>query len=151
MVELTGSRCQHYLLEKTRVISLSPGERTYHIFYQLMSVSHMQRMKFEMDRSSAQFVYTSSGDTRTSIIEGITDPDRFSITTEALKLIGISEPEIDSLYRVLTAVLFLGEVNFQEVSDQETAVVNEDVLNKVGITTLNRPIGLYSPRLLAGV
>ena len=36
---LAGSLCITYLLEKTRVVSHSEEERTYHVFYQLMAAS----------------------------------------------------------------------------------------------------------------
>jgi len=130
VVELTGSRCQHYLLEKTRVVSLAPGERTYHIFYQLMALPHHQRVKFQLNKSSSQFSYTSSGDTKTNAIEGHTDAEKCSMTTEALRLIGIEEDEITALYCELSAILFIGEIRFEE-SGEATAVSNPDVVDHV--------------------
>lgn len=36
---LVGARTDHFLLEKSRLVKVDPGERGYHIFYQVRRVS----------------------------------------------------------------------------------------------------------------
>jgi myosin-5 len=36
-IELVGSKCEAYLLEKSRVAGAAEGERVYHVFYQLLA------------------------------------------------------------------------------------------------------------------
>lgn len=46
---ICGATLQTYLLEKSRVTSLLPGERTYHIFYQVRNVSPPLRSNMQRE------------------------------------------------------------------------------------------------------
>lgn len=50
---LAGARTEHFLLEKSRVVSLDPGERGYHIFYQVSCRLGPPRVRGSCPRPSA--------------------------------------------------------------------------------------------------
>jgi myosin-5 len=124
---LVGSRCITYLLEKSRVVGQSSAqERNYHVLYQLLAAQDAegeqskQRLWLE-DKSCTDFKYMCEGDTETDHIEGVSDADRYSLTMEALQLLGVSGDLRVMLERALAGVLYLGEVTMGEVdghSDQ---------------------------------
>jgi myosin V len=111
---LIGSRCEVYLLEKSRVVHHEEQqERTYHIFYQLLAASDEYKAGIwdglvNTDNESFSYV----GYTPTTVIENKTDAERFEQTITSLELIGIVKESLRTLLRAICIVLQLGNLVF---------------------------------------
>lgn len=110
---LAGSKCEVYLLEKSRVTHHHDSERTYHIFYQLLAAP--EELKIAIwdgleDTDTESFCYI--GPTEINVIEGKTDAERFQLTLQALELIGVRGEILQMLLRAICVVLQLGNIEF---------------------------------------
>lgn len=57
-----GGNILNYLLEKSRVISQTPGERNFHIFYQLvLGASDAEMNELMLKRNLSSYYYLSNG------------------------------------------------------------------------------------------
>lgn len=123
---LVGSKCDVYLLEKNRVVGHSPEERTFHIFYQLLSASDEQKCLFwEGLHKTTNESFKYVGRTRTDTIEGVHDADRFQMTLEALELVGVSGTSLKMLIQAICIVMQLGNLNFTALGgDGDQSVVD---------------------------
>lgn len=126
---LAGSKCEVYLLEKSRVTLHHPEERTYHIFYQLLAAP--EETKAEIwegleDTDTECFDYVGWSETNT--IEGKTDAERFQMTVQALELVGVKGDTLLALWRAICIVLQLGNLEFEPTSDDECRVSSEEEL-----------------------
>jgi len=110
---LAGSKCEVYLLEKSRVTHHHDDERTYHIFYQLLAAP--EELKIAIwdgleNTDSESFCYV--GPSEIDVIEGKTDSERFQLTLQALELIGVRGEILQMLLRAICVVLQLGNIEF---------------------------------------
>lgn len=119
---ICGALIQTYLLEKSRVVHQLPGERSYHIFYQLCrGATAEERVDCLLPDSLEDFAYLSqSGCTE---IKGVDDSAEFLHVKDAMNAVGITSERQRSIYRVLSAVLWLGNVNFEAIGDTDAVQV----------------------------
>ncbi|CCH62802.1 hypothetical protein TBLA_0I01430 [Henningerozyma blattae CBS 6284] len=112
----------NYLLEKQRVVSQIRDERNFHIFYQYTKgASETYRQTFGVQLPE-QYLYTSaSGCTE---VNGINDVNEFAETIKAMEIIGLDQNEQDQIFRMLAAILWIGNITFEE-NDEGNAQVRD--------------------------
>jgi myosin V len=110
---LAGSKCDVYLLEKPRVVSHAPEERTYHVFYQLLAAPDSEKTKFWSKlggKKNTSFKYI--GATDTTHIEGQSDAEHFAHTVKTLALVNVTGDKLKEMMRGICVVLQCGNLTF---------------------------------------
>ena len=121
--KMAGARIHIYLLEKSRVIQQSTGERNYHVFYQLMGgLSPEERNQFHLDTPIDSLVLLNQSGC--VAIDGLDDAAELQRTRGAMHAIGMGESEQSHVLRTLAAVLLLAQVEFTENGDEHAAIDN---------------------------
>uniref|UniRef100_A0A4W6CK68 Methyl-CpG binding domain protein 3b n=1 Tax=Lates calcarifer TaxID=8187 RepID=A0A4W6CK68_LATCA len=105
--DIIGANMRTYLLEKSRVVFQASAERNYHIFYQLCAsreLPEMRSLKLGETYAPEHFRYTNQGGEMQ--IPGTDDVSDLERTRNIFYLTVL-------LFRILSAVLHLGNVNIQ--------------------------------------
>ncbi|KAH9044764.1 P-loop containing nucleoside triphosphate hydrolase protein [Lactarius pseudohatsudake] len=123
--EPIGAQITNYLLEKARVVGQVRNERNFHIFYQFTkAASDEQREAFGLQGPEA-YAYTSLSNCLE--VEGINDNNDFSDTLRAMNVIGLSAEEQSEIFRMLAIILWLGNVQYDEMDDGNAAISDTGV------------------------
>uniref|UniRef100_A0A6Q2XDB4 Myosin VC n=1 Tax=Esox lucius TaxID=8010 RepID=A0A6Q2XDB4_ESOLU len=115
--QIIGANMRTYLLEKSRVVFQSEGERNYHIFYQICACA--DQPEFKSLRLSEEFCYTNMGG-KTSI-EGVNDKTDMEETRRTFSLLGLTEDFQADVFKVLAGILHLGNVDIQSVGSDRSS------------------------------
>eukprot|EP01095_Lingulamoeba_sp_RSL-Kostka_P006267 TRINITY_DN195_c0_g1_i1.p1 TRINITY_DN195_c0_g1~~TRINITY_DN195_c0_g1_i1.p1 ORF type:complete len:1110 (+),score=492.52 TRINITY_DN195_c0_g1_i1:3702-7031(+) len=114
--EPVGGRIINYLLEKSRVIVQLDGERNFHIFYQFcLAASAEEKQDFGLHGPDA-FDYLCKGNCLQ--VEGMDDVQEFADVRNAMNVIGITADEQYDIFRLLSSILWLGNVDFTENNER---------------------------------
>jgi myosin heavy subunit len=116
--KIIGCATVSYLLEKSRLVEQSAGERSFHIFYyilQRLPTAEQRALALDGMRGSPSeaFQFLQGGGERSEA----DDAEEYADMAGAFAKVEISEPEKMDLYKVAAAVLCLGNINFEDKGD----------------------------------
>uniref|UniRef100_A0A7E4UTG5 Myosin motor domain-containing protein n=1 Tax=Panagrellus redivivus TaxID=6233 RepID=A0A7E4UTG5_PANRE len=117
--KLAGGDIEHYLLEKSRVIKQAAGERSYHIFYQIMSgaIKGLKEKLF-LTKGIRDYHFVSQAEVT---IDGIDDVEEMQITDESFDIMHFTAEEKFDLYSLSAAIMHLGGMKFKQRPREEQA------------------------------
>ncbi|XP_013100157.1 myosin heavy chain, muscle isoform X8 [Stomoxys calcitrans] len=117
--KLAGADIETYLLEKARVISQQSLERSYHIFYQIMSgsVAGVKDMCFLSD-NIYDYYNVSQGKVT---VPNMDDGEEFQLADQAFDILGFTKQEKEDVYRITAAVMHMGGMKFKQRGREEQA------------------------------
>ncbi|KAH8883823.1 myosin-1 [Thozetella sp. PMI_491] len=127
--EPIGADITNYLLEKTRVVGQITNERNFHIFYQFTKGAPKQYRDTFGVQGPETYLYTSRS--KCLDVDGIDDLAEFEETLNAMRIIGLTQQEQDSIFRMLSAILWTGNLVFKEGDDGYATVADGSVLDFV--------------------
>lgn len=128
-VTVVGGFISHYLLEKSRICKQSKGERNYHVFYRLCSGAP-QQIKSKLGITKAEdFLYLKQGSITDPNLDDASDYRRMD---ESMNRVGFSGEEKANIFRVVAAVLHVGNISFEDSGDTEGgSVVSPKSMNSL--------------------
>ncbi|KAI9473961.1 MAG: P-loop containing nucleoside triphosphate hydrolase protein [Benjaminiella poitrasii] len=119
---IVGAKIRTYLLERSRLIFQPETERNYHIFYQLCAgANETEKQELALKEWSEFHYLNQSG---TGVIPSVDDTQDFQETRAALTTIGIHPQTQSEIFRLLAALLHLG--NIEIGGRNETAVLADE-------------------------
>lgn len=126
--DIIGARIRTYLLERSRLVFQPLKERNYHIFYQLVAgASDAEREELGLIPVE-HFEYLNQGGAPQ--IDGVDDAKDFNDTRSSLTRLGVSKEVQASLWKILAALLHIGNIKITATRTDSQLDANETSLAK---------------------
>jgi len=138
---IVGATVTEYLLEKSRISFQAPNERSYHVFYQMLAGASQEEIK-ELDLLEPK-EYRYLNQSGCVSVEGINDEEDFEALRLAMDSLMITTEQQKGIFSVLSAVLHLGNVEFQ--GKDEVSVSSKSTKT---IATVARLLGFDNNKLV---
>uniref|UniRef100_A0A8C3IID6 Myosin heavy chain 2 n=1 Tax=Chrysemys picta bellii TaxID=8478 RepID=A0A8C3IID6_CHRPI len=140
--KLASADIETYLLEKSRVTFQLASERSYHIFYQIMSNKKPEIIDLLLISTNPyDFPFVSQGELTVASID---DSEELMATDSAIEILGFNPEEKVGIYKMTGAVMHYGNLKFKQKQREEQAEPDgTEVADKIGYL-----MGLNSADLL---
>ncbi|XP_068476968.1 myosin-15-like isoform X2 [Phaseolus vulgaris] len=119
---ISGAAIRTYLLERSRVVQITDPERNYHCFYQLCSFER-DAEKYKLGHPS-HFHYLNQS--KVYELDGVRNSEEYLKTRRAMDIVGISHADQESIFRVLAAILHVGNIEFSPGKEHDSSAVKND-------------------------
>ncbi|TPP57426.1 Non-muscle myosin II heavy chain [Fasciola gigantica] len=149
---IAGANIETYLLEKARVIRQAPDERCFHIFYQLLANATPQMQEELLLDQANSYRFLPNGLLE---IPGSDERQSYRETTEAMNIMGISPEDQNAIFRIISAVLHLGNLDFRQERNSDQATLPDTsaaqkVAHLLGIPMADMIKSFLKPRIKVG-
>eukprot|EP00053_Salpingoeca_punica_P002789 m.39490 g.39490 ORF g.39490 m.39490 type:complete len:1302 (+) comp11781_c0_seq1:532-4437(+) len=113
-----GATLSHYLLEKSRVVQQSSHERNFHVFYYMLhGLSPAAKKALQLGTEGVlDFRYLAANSRPTPANEGARSWNELQAALADMQL---SAQEIESITKIMTGILLLGNTSFTETANEE--------------------------------
>ncbi|KAJ4841160.1 hypothetical protein Tsubulata_016923 [Turnera subulata] len=120
---ISGAAIRTYLLERSRVCQVSDPERNYHCFYMLCAAPAEDVQKYKLgDPRGFHYLNQSS----CYELDALDDAKEYLATRRAMEVVGISPDEQDAIFRIVAAILHLGNVEFVKGEEVDSSQPKDD-------------------------
>ncbi|KAM4664472.1 myosin-4 [Discoglossus pictus] len=117
--KLSSADIETYLLEKSRVTFQLKAERSYHIFYQIMSNKKPELIEMLLITTNPyDFPFVSQGEISVASID---DTEELMATDSAIDILGFTADEKVTIYKLTGAVMHYGNMRFKQKQREEQA------------------------------
>ncbi|XP_019455075.1 PREDICTED: myosin-6-like [Lupinus angustifolius] len=120
---ISGAAIRTYLLERSRVCQVSDPERNYHCFYMLCAAPSEDIKKYKLGNPRT-FHYLNQSNCYE--LEGVDESKEYSATRSAMDVVGISPEEQDAIFRVVAAILHLGNIEFTRGKEMDSSMPKDE-------------------------
>ncbi|KAL1807997.1 hypothetical protein ACET3Z_024987 [Daucus carota] len=120
---ISGAAIRTYLLERSRVCQISDPERNYHCFYLLCAAPQEEIDKYKLGHPKT-FHYLNQS--KCYELVGVSDARDYLATRRAMDIVGIGEKDQEAIFRVVAAILHLGNIDFSKGKEADSSVLKDD-------------------------
>ncbi|EMP27973.1 Myosin-Ie [Chelonia mydas] len=110
--EPDGGKISNFLLEKSRVVSQNPGERSFHVYYQLLEgASPEQRENLGITNPDYYYYLNQSASYK---VDDVNDRQEVHEKLTAMEVVGLSGEEQALVLQIVAGIFQLGNISFRE-------------------------------------